>query len=184
MTFKTLAAAAVLVSAASGAALAAPSVAQDAPLMAQPSSPLVQAFAQDAGTSNQFEMTEAQMALDKSSDPAVRRFAQQMLQDHYKAEQSLEQAAAPSGVVTHFMFDATTQAKLDQMNGLSGPAFDQAYWADQQNAHAQAVAALGTYMTSGSDPALRAWARNTLPVVMEHQRMLAAMTGTSPLAMQ
>lgn len=184
MTLRTLAAAGLLLSCVSGSAFAASGMLGDGPTMAMPASPLVQAFVQDAGTGNQFEMTEAQIALEKSSDPAVLHFADTMLQDHHKAEQALERAAAPSGVITHFMFDAPTQAKIDALRDLSGPAFDQAYWADQQAAHADAVAALGSYMTTGTDPALRAYARETLPVVRQHQQMLAAMTGSSAMAMQ
>jgi putative membrane protein len=184
MSALRIVAAAALLSAVAGSAFAAPDMAEDSPVMPRPASPLVQAFVQDAGISNQFEMTEAQMALEKSQDPNVRAFAQRMLQDHHMAEFALERAAAPSGVVTHFMFDPAHQSRLVQLEPLTGKAFDEAYWNDQREAHVEAVAALGDYAASGSDPALRAFARQTLPVVQMHQSMITSMTGVSPLAMQ
>ena len=178
-------AAALAMSAAGTAALAAaPDVAADAPALAAPASPLVQAFAQDAGVGNQFEMTTSQMALETSQDPGVRAFAQRMLNDHHAAEMSLERAAAPTGVVTHFMMDAAHQGKIDELQGLSGAAFDADYWTLQREAHAETVAALGDYAATGSDPALRTWAQSTLPVVLEHQRLIAQMTGTADVALQ
>lgn len=180
---KTLAAALAL-TAAAGVASAAPMLPADAPTAPLPASPLAQAFAQDAGIGNQFEMTTSQMALQTSTDPNVRAFAQRMLNDHHVAEMMLERAAAPTGVVTHFMFDKAHQDKIDELQALSGAAFDQNYWSLQRDAHAETVAALGDYAASGSDPALRTWARATLPVVLGHQRMIAEMTGTSAVALQ
>ena len=156
----------------------------DIPAMAAPASPLVQAFVQNAGIGNQFEMTISQIALEKSQDPNVRRFAATMLKDHHMAEVTLDQAAAHTGVNTHFMFDNAHQAKIDELQGLSGQAFDEDYWIIQRNAHAEAVAGLGDYAMSGSNPVLRAWARATLPVVVGHQRMIADMTGTSAVALR
>lgn len=178
-------AAALLFSAASGTAFAEPDISGlDMSAQPVPASPLAQAFAQDAGIGNQFEMTTSQLALEKSVDPSVRAFAQRMLNDHHRAEMALEHAAVPTGVATHFMFDKAHQAKIDELQGLSGAAFDQDFWAVQRESHAEAVAAIGDYAASGSDPALRAWARDTLPVVVGHQQMIAAMTGTAEVALQ
>ena len=177
--------AATLLLCAGGTASAASDIgALDAPTMPRPASPLVQAFAQNAGIGNQFEMTSSQMALDTSQDANVRSFAQHMLNDHHMAELTLEHAAVPTGVNTHFMFDKAHQAKLDELQGLTGAAFDENYWILQRASHAATVALLGDYAMSGSDPALRAWARNTLPTVIGHQRMIADMTGTSAVALR
>lgn len=177
--------AAALLLCAGGTAFAASDVvAIDAPTMPQPASPLVGAFVQNAGIGNQFEMTTSQMALEKSQDANVRRFAQRMLNDHHMAELNLERAAAPMGVDTHFMFDRAHQAKLDELQALSGAAFDEDFWVLQRNAHAEAEAVLADYTMSGSDPALRAYARETLPVVLDHQRMIADLTGTSAVALR
>lgn len=183
MRLPALAATALLC--AGGSAFAASDITMiDAPAIPQPASPLVQAFVQDAGLGNQFEMTTSQIALEKSRDPNVRRFAQMMLNDHHQAEIGLARAAAPAGVDTHFMFDSAHQAKIDELQGLSGQAFDEDYWDMQRDAHAAAVAALGDYATTGSNPALRAWARETLPVVVHHQHMIADITGTSAVALK
>lgn len=177
-------AAALLLCAGGTAFAASDDAVADVPPVLLPASPLEQAFAQDAGIGNQFEITTSQIALEKSQDPNIRRFAQKMLIDHHKAETTLARAAIPSGVATHFMFDQPHQTKIDELQGLSGPAFDEDFWIVQRDAHAETVAALGDYATTGRDPALRAWARETLPVVVDHQRMIADMTGTSAVALR
>lgn len=177
-------AAALLLCTGSAAFAASDDAVADVPHVLMPASPLAQAFAQDAGMGNQFEITTSQIALEKSQDPKVRLFAQKMLNDHHKAEMALTRVAAPQGLTTHFMFDQASQAKIDQLQTLTGQAFDEDYWVLQRDAHAATVAALGDYAATGQDPALRAWARETLPVVVGHQRMIADLTGTSAVALR
>ena len=144
---------------------------------AEPASPLVQAFAQDASLSNQFEVSESRIALEKSADPHVRAYAQHMIHDHTMAQAKLHAAAQPSQVVTGFMFDPTMQGMVEALSAKSGPEFDAAYWADQREAHASAEAKLSDYATNGEDPMLRRYAAMTLPVVLMHARMIPASEG-------
>ena len=143
-----------------------------APAWAEPASPLPQVFAQNAAISNQFEIAEAQVALQQSSNPEVLRFARQMIHDHGMAQRELAMAGSPSGVVTAFMFDAGHQTMLDALSSKSGSEFDTQYMSDQRDSHADAEALLSDYAASGEDPALRQFAAKTLPVVLMHQRML------------
>ena len=145
------------------------------PVLAEPASPLVQDFAQAAGLSNQFEIAESRLALEKSADPLIRQFAGQMIHDHTEAQMQLRQASMASAVTADFMFDNARQAQVDALDSKSGTDFDSAYLADQKDAHAATLDTLSAYAASGEDPSLRMWARATMPTVAMHQRMLADM---------
>jgi putative membrane protein len=145
------------------------------PALAEAADPMPQAFAQQAALGNEFEIAESQMALRNSSNPDVIAFAQQMIHDHGMAQRMLHQIGAPMGVETGFIFDRGHQAMLDALSSKSGPDFDAAYLADQRDSHADAEATLGDYAMTGTDPMLRTYARQTLPAVRMHARMLQQM---------
>lgn len=144
---------------------------------AEPASPIVGLFAQGAAKANDFEIAEAKIVLQDSTDPKVRAMAQQMMHDHVVAQADLTRAARPSGVSTAFVFDVDRQKLVDDLGLMDSPKLDQTYLDDQVAAHAQAVALLEDYARHGDDQSLRAYARRTLPVVRLHQEMLADMTG-------
>ena len=147
---------------------------------AEPASPAIGLFAQDAAISNDFEIQESKIVLEDSTDPAVRAFARQMIADHGKAQAMLDRAGLSAGVTTRFVLDSVRQKSVDDLGLMDSPKLDQTYLADQIQAHASAAASLGAYASSGEDPLLVAYARMTLPVVLHHQAMLEAMTGTPP----
>ena len=89
----------------------------------------------------------------------------------------MRRAGRMAGVQTSFVFDKLDQGKVDDIGLMDGQKLDDTYLADQIAAHAQAAAALSDYAASGPDPALRAYARQTLPVVLRHQRMLEQISG-------
>ncbi len=144
---------------------------------AEPTDPMISQFAQDAAVSNAFETAQATIILEDSTNPAARAFAREMLSDHEAAQRDLDQAGRISGATTRFILDAGRQGKVDDLGLMDGAKLDQAYLADQVAAHAGAAATLEGYAQTGTDPALVAYARRTLPVVLHHQRMLEQMTG-------
>ena len=145
---------------------------------ADPSSPLVALFAQNAGVSNTFEIAESKIVLETSTDPAVRAFAWQMVHDHAQAQRDLDYAGGFTGVATRIELDRDRKKLVDDLGLMDSPKLDRTYLADQVEAHASAVAALAGYAVNGRDPALRAYARITLPVVRHHQMMLESLTGS------
>jgi putative membrane protein len=142
---------------------------------AAPADPMVGLFAQNAAISNAFELAEAKIVLEDSTNPALRAFAAHMMHDHTLAQDHLAQAGRMAGVPTAFVLDSVHQKEVDDIGLMDGATLDRTYVADQVAAHASAAATLAQYAANGSDPALRTYARQTLPVVIEHQRMLAAL---------
>ncbi len=133
-------------------------------------------FALAAAIANKFEVIEGQLAIAQASDPALRDFAQMMVKDHTAALEGLKAAARAGGIdlPDDIPPDAIHLAKINAIKNRRGPDFDQAYRIDQVQGHQQAVVLLDTYVQTGGNAALKAWAAKSLVVVRKHQQQLQA----------
>ncbi|WP_281060657.1 DUF4142 domain-containing protein [Mesorhizobium sp. M1A.F.Ca.IN.022.06.1.1] len=59
---------------------------------------------------------------------------------------------------------------LGELKQASGTEFDRKYIKMQMDAHRDAVALFSTYANSGDDPALKEFAKKTLPVLKMHEK--------------
>jgi putative membrane protein len=134
-------------------------------------------FVLTVGSANKFEILEGELALARASDPKLKEFARVMVKDHMAAMQELQAAAKAANIVLppNIALDAMHQAKLNAMQNRKGADFDQAYRTDQVQVHQQTIALLDTYATTGGNPALKAWAAKTLPLVRKHFEHLQGM---------
>ncbi|WP_292142361.1 DUF4142 domain-containing protein, partial [Mesorhizobium sp.] len=62
------------------------------------------------------------------------------------------------------------QQMLGELKSASGKAFDQKYIKMQTDAHKEAVALFSTYAKSGDDPAMKEFAKKTLPTLKMHEK--------------
>lgn len=136
-----------------------------------------------AGQSGAFERLEADTALAQSSDPQVRNFAQQMLQDHNLLDQELRQATTRAGVVPPPTGVGADQAPLlSALQSLRGTDFDHAYWQHQVLVHQSALISTQNYATAGDSAPIRQAASAAVAVITRHlemaKRMQAASGGT------
>lgn len=126
-------------------------------------------FVKAAGASDLFEIRSAKVALQKAKDAKVRDFAQMMITDHTKTTDAVKAAAKKAGLnPAPPQLTADQQQKLDQLQPLTGQAFDQAYVAQQMPAHQQALAMLQNYAQNGDQPALKQAAQQAIPIVQKH----------------
>ena len=89
-------------------------------------------------TANNAEIGEAQLALTRSTDRAVREFAQRMINDHSDANQRLMQVAARTGMQpdeTTDQIQNSAQRARQSLQVRTGADFDQAYITNQINMH-------------------------------------------------
>lgn len=126
-----------------------------------------QNFAQQAASSDQFEIQSSQLALQKSRSPRVRAFAQQMIDDHSATTAKLSALARDKGMNVQGTLDPQQQQMLATLGG-TGRGFDRAYMRDQVVGHTAAVSAFQTEASSGSDPDIHGFAQQTLPTIQEH----------------
>ncbi|HEY2021782.1 DUF4142 domain-containing protein [Paraburkholderia sp.] len=154
--------------------------ASDAPASAAPIhdtklSPADQQFVLDASKSDATEIAASKIALKNSSDPRVKKFAQQMIKDHTKLSRSMAALVSKKGFTPAPSADSALVGKLQTLHGT---AFDQAY-VEQigVEAHQRAVDLFQQQSESGTDSQLKAAAKEALPIIKHHLQMAQQLAG-------
>ena len=140
--------------------------------MIDPNNPLfAPGFMAQAASGNQFEIDSSQLALQASSNPAVRNFANLMIADHTRLGQMFGAAAQSAGLTPPppGLLPAQ-QATLDQLRAAgAGPGFDAAYLQAQLGAHQGALALMQNFAAGGDVPALQNFASTqAIPMIQMH----------------
>ncbi|WP_339096128.1 DUF4142 domain-containing protein [Deinococcus sp. VB343] len=128
-------------------------------------------FAQQAAMSDLFEIRSSELALSRSSNDAVKRFAQTIISDHKEASGKLKTRAGALNITLPTDVDAPKLADLQALQVKKGEAFDRAYAAIQVNAHVDAVNLFTNYAAKGQNPDLKAHATETLLHLKHHLEM-------------
>ncbi|HZO87803.1 MAG TPA: DUF4142 domain-containing protein [Chthonomonadaceae bacterium] len=127
-----------------------------------------QKFMTRAAAGGMFEVQSSQLALQQASNPEVKQFAQEMVNDHTKANDQLKQIAGNMNVTLPTATDASHKGIINKLTRLHGAAFDKAYMRAQVTAHKATVALFRTEEKRGSDPAVKGFAQQTLPTLITH----------------
>lgn len=126
------------------------------------------AFAMRAGQANLAEVELGKLALQKSMNDEVKKFAQMMIDDHGKALDELKDIAGNKHITLATDLDAEHTKLSDRLSKLSGAAFDRSYMQAMVDGHKKVAADVRKESQSGSDPELKAWAAKVLPTVEAH----------------
>jgi putative membrane protein len=110
------------------------------------------------------------LALSKSSNEDVKKFAQRMVDDHKAANAELATIAQTKGIKVPTALNKKQQATVHAMSKKSGAAFDAAYAKDAVSDHAKAVR-LFEQGEKLKDPEISSFARKTLTTLQEHKSM-------------
>ena len=128
---------------------------------------------------NMAEVAAGKMALEKSSNADVKKFAQTMIDDHSKALDSVTEVAKAKEITLPTEPDAAHKAMAARLQKLSGDAFDKAYMKEAGVAdHSKVHAKLKKDETAAKDPDVKALATKMLPTVDAHLQTAKA----APLA--
>jgi putative membrane protein len=129
------------------------------------------AFIKDASEGSLAEVNFAKLALEKSKDPNVRKFAEKMITDHEKLINDMKPFAVkydvkPSGtpIMDH--------AKYQELKMKSGTDFDRAYVEAMVKDHNDDLKKFIDEENSTSDPELKATVAKGEKVVYEHTQMI------------
>jgi putative membrane protein len=145
------------------------------PAPAPPAAPMQRAavtpgeFVQTVANSDAFEIQSGQLAGQRAARDDVKAYGRMMVTAHQATTRDLSgvapqvQLSAPTP-----RLDATQQADLDKLKGLTGTAFDDAYLDQQTAVHERAVRAFETFVNEAADTPLRQWASQTLPTIRDH----------------
>ena len=138
------------------------------------SSPLTsQGFANAAAASDRFEIESSKLAASSAQSAAVKSFASKMIAAHTASTAKLKAAAATlsPAVTPDDTLSSDQQQKLDNLKGLHGAGFDEAYASAQVDAHQAALNALNGYAASGDNATLKDLAKGMVPTVTAHLNM-------------
>jgi putative membrane protein len=134
-------------------------------------------FVTRASIGNFFAIVESQLAIGRTDDPKVRALAQQLVEDHQKAEAALEPAAEGSGAAVAAALDRDHQARVATLQGKSGADFDKFYVADQGEIHSNTLTLYADYMLLGDNAKLKALAIGMIPITEAQLRKTQALSG-------
>jgi putative membrane protein len=130
-------------------------------------------FVNKVADSDMFEIQSSEIALQKHPDRDTRPFAAKMVKDHTKTSEQLKSLVSSGKVKAEIptAVDGNHQKKLDELRGLNGKQFDQAYDKAQLEGHEEAVDLFRAHAQNGDNKHLKRWAEKTLPHLEHHLAM-------------
>lgn len=134
-------------------------------------------FMKQAAENGHAEVETSKMALQKASHPEVKKFAQQMVDDHTKANEELMALAKTKGVELPTGPSLVQKGKAKAMlETAEGEKFDQRYVASMGvDAHEDTLKLFRKAAKDAKDPEVKAWATKTVPALEHHLQMAKAL---------
>ena len=143
-----------------------PSIAPQAPAPAMSDA----AYVSTAAAIDLYEIRSSELALQRSSNAAVREFAEMMISAHKGTSSQLSLAGRRLNLLPSATLSPRYQAMLDSLQDAGN--FDALYRQQQTTVHREAVALHSAYAARGTSPTLRPLAAAILQVFQRHQRLL------------
>ena len=147
------------------------SVAAQTSLPSDPSTTLSAAdtvFIQTAGAAGLAEVQLGKMALDQSSDAAIKALAQHMIDDHDKANDALKSLAVSKKVSFPSDITKDAQKEVDKLKAEKGSNFDQAWSKAIVQDHQDAIKLFDNEGKQTKDPDLQKFVKSTEPALKSH----------------
>jgi putative membrane protein len=117
------------------------------------------------------EVSLSRIALARSSNPAVKRFAQQTIADHEKMNQEIKHLSNRRGIPFLPVPDEMNQQVCAHLLKLSGEELDREYIREIVAEHAKMAVKFDPEGQQEKDPEIRQWAARQLPIFQEHLQM-------------
>ncbi|WP_157566070.1 DUF4142 domain-containing protein [Mucilaginibacter arboris] len=134
-------------------------------------------FIVQASISGLQEISAGGLAAQKALRPEVKAFGKRMVADHGKAQTMLMQLAKSKGY--QVPSQATSPPVPEPMlTKASGKDFDRLYVHMMVPGHRQTVLLFQNYAIRGKDPAVKAFAQQTLSMLKEHLAAITAIDDT------
>ncbi len=133
------------------------------------------AFMNDAAPGGLAEVQLGRMAMERAASPAVKKFAEQIIEDHSMAGKKLEALAKlknvelPPGILPEAK---QTSAKLSKLNGED---FDREYVRTMLEVHERDVTGFQAVARNATDADVKEFATATLPTLQHHLEMIRAL---------
>jgi putative membrane protein len=125
-------------------------------------------FMTDVARANAAELKLADLAVQKSQNQDVKRFAQMLTDDHTKAGDELGAIARHENVSLPTEPDQTQKQTADRLSALSGESFDREWINTMVDDHQKTITKFENESRSGKDAQVKSWAAKTLPTLRRH----------------
>jgi putative membrane protein len=137
-----------------------------------------QEFAKQAAVIGKAEIELGQLAMERTGDADVHRYAQRMVKDHSAADAKLKKIAEKENLALPQTLDPEHEAVKEQLSSLKGEAFDREYAKTMAKGHDKAVALFESASQSPQMPDdLKQFAASTLPTLEQHKEMAHSLHG-------
>jgi putative membrane protein len=117
------------------------------------------------------EISLSRIALERSSNPEVKQFAQQAMADHELMNQEIRALAERRHVSVMPVPDEVNQTVAAHLRKLSGLELDRAYMSEMVAEHSKMVTKFETEVREETDPEVQRWAEKQMPTVQKHLEM-------------
>lgn len=128
-------------------------------------------FVMDAAQGGMVEVELGRLASERATNAEVKAFARRMVDDHTTANERLKQVAQEKNVTLPTELAAEHKQHRDKLSQATGAEFDRLYMSHMVKDHEKTVAEFEKETKNGQDPAVRAFAQQTLPTLREHLQM-------------
>jgi putative membrane protein len=128
-------------------------------------------FVHDAASAGMLEVQLGRYAMQTSRNNDIKKFGQEMVDDHSKANDELKGIAADKAIDIPHELNDEDKGVFDRLETLHEADFDKAYAAQMVKDHEKAIAAFKKESSDGSDSALKNFADKTLPILQHHLEM-------------
>jgi putative membrane protein len=125
-------------------------------------------------TANKIDIQQAKLALQKSKNPQVKDFANQMISDHTSLEKSVADLAkklnvSPQESDTSKQLNQQADEETKKLKSLNGKAFDQEYAAHEVAYHQAVIDAVNkTLIPNAQNPQLKSALEGAVPLLQGH----------------
>jgi len=127
-----------------------------------------QVFVDNAIKEGMYGLLLGTLAVEKSRDPHVRTFAENMIRDNQRLNIELTSIAERKGITPAKVLDPQQRTMMQQLSQLSGQDFDCRFLVAALNEHKTALETLKQETQAGRDKDLQRLASNILPKLRSH----------------
>jgi putative membrane protein len=128
-------------------------------------------FVRKASSGNLTEIALGKLAANQASSDDVKKYAARMVADHTQANEKLGKLAGSKGIQIATAPDVAQQQDIDRVKDLDSAAFDRAYSDLMVRSHKLTTGLYDLEASKGEDVEIRAFARDMLPVLREHEKL-------------
>lgn len=132
-------------------------------------------FLMDAMQGDMAEIQLGQLALQKSTNPDIKQFAQKMVDDHTKLDQQVKPIAEQMGVTPPTALSPKASTLYAKLQSANGAEFDKQYAKAMVSDHREDDAEFKKEETSGKSQAVKDAATQGEPTIAEHLQMAEAL---------